>query len=93
MRGKVITAKRQLEEIRLKMTLEVAMRMENKGFHIETSLEKVVERLRIEEKSTMKKLYNQAKVDSDEARLRLLQLTSETMDELKVIPAHVLGKT
>ena len=92
--GKVITAKRQLEEIRLKMTLEVARRMENKGFHIETeSLEKVVERLRIEEKIYYEELYNQAKVDSDEARLRLLQLTSETMDELKVIPAHVLGKT
>ncbi len=92
--AKLATAKRQLEEIRLKMTLEAARRLEKKGFHIETeALERVVERLRIEEEIYYKELYDQAIMDSEETSFRLLQLTSESMDELKVIPAHVLGKT
>ncbi|TAH66290.1 MAG: flagellar hook-length control protein FliK [Anaerolineaceae bacterium] len=92
--AKELTAKRQMEEIRLKMTLEAAMGLEKKGFHIETeALERVVERLRSEEEIYYQELYNQAIEESEESMLRLLQLTSESMDELKKVPVHVLGMT
>lgn len=92
--AKLATAKRQLEEIRLKMTLEAAIRLEKNGFHIETeALENIVERLRIQEDIYYKELYNQAIDESDEASLRLLQLTSESIEQLKIIPVKVLGST
>jgi hypothetical protein len=94
---KFLTAKRQIEEIRLKMTLEAAIRLEKKGFHIETeTLERVVERLRTEEENYYKELYSQTVSESDEpdeASLKLLQLTSETVYKLKLMPAYVLGAT
>lgn len=91
---KLITAKRQLEEIRLKMTLEAANRLEKKGFSIETeALERVIERLRIEEEIYYKELYNQALLESEASSHRLLQLTSENINELKVMPSYVLGRT
>ena len=92
--AKALTAKRQLEETRLKMTLEAAMRLENKDFNLETeALERVVERLRSQEEIYYKELYNQSIADSRESSLRLLQITSESMEALKAIPIHVLGMT
>lgn len=92
--AKVITAKRQLEEIRLKMTLEVTLGLEKKGFHIETeALERVVERLRIEEEIYYKELYKQDIALADESSLSLLELTSDSMVELRTMPIHVLGRT
>ena len=86
-----LSAKRQLEEIRLKMTLEAAMLLEKKGIHIETeTLEKVVERLLFEEEAYYKEIYIE---ESEESSLKLIQLTSEGMDELKKMPIHVLGAT
>lgn len=89
-----ITAKRQLEEIRLKMTLEVALGLGKRGIHIETEiLERVVERLRLEEKIYYSEHYDQDIGDTEESSLRLLQLTSISMDEIKTMPIRVLGTT
>lgn len=91
---KVISARRQLEEIRLKMTLEAARRLEKKGFSIDTRpLEEVVEKLRYEEERYYKELYRQAGIEADEEKLRLLQSTAESVEELKVTPSYVLGAT
>jgi hypothetical protein len=92
--AKILTAKRQLEEIRLKMTIEAAIRLDKKGFHIETeTLERIVERLRIEEEIYYEELYKQGIIESEESSLGLLQLTSESIYELKRMPAYVLGRT
>lgn len=95
--AKYLTAKRQLEEIRLKMTLEAAVRLEKKGFHIETeTLQSVVERLRLEEENYYRELYRQAMPEAgepDEASVKLLMLTSETAFRLKYMPAYILGAT
>lgn len=92
--AKALTAKRQLEETRLKMTLEAVIRMENKDFNLETeALERVVERLRTQEEIYYKELYNQTLWESSESSLRLLQLTSESIEALKAMPIHVLGRT
>lgn len=92
--SRVLTAKRQLEEIRLKMTLEAAQRLKIKGFNIETeALEEVVDKLRYEEEIYYKELYNQASIEANEESLRLLQTTTDSINELKTMPAHVLGRT
>lgn len=91
--SKVLTAKRQLEEIRLKMTQEAAQRLKSKGFNIETeALEKVVDKLRYEEVIYYKELYNQAYIESNDESIRLLQATRDSINELKTMPAHVLGR-
>jgi hypothetical protein len=88
-----ISLKRQLEETRLKMTLEAAMLLEKKGIHIDTdTLERVVEKLRLEEEAYFREHYSQEIAEAEES-LRLLQLTSESMDELKAMPIQVLGAT
>lgn len=92
--GRVTTAKRQLEEIRLKMTIEAALRLEKKGIRIDTeALEKVVDKLRLEEELYYKNLYNQLGVEADEDMLQTLRATTEGIEELKTMPAKVLGAT
>jgi hypothetical protein len=87
-------AQRQLEEIRLKMTLEAAGRLEKKGIQIETEkLEKVVEELRKLEDSYYKKLLSEAEVASTPEALQTLRTTSQSVEQLKFLPAAVLGAT
>jgi hypothetical protein len=89
-----VKAQRQLEEIRLKMTLEAAGRLENKGIHIETErLEKVVEELRKLEDSYYKKLLSEAEVESTTQALQTLRDTTQNIAQLKLQPCAVLGAT
>ena len=55
----------------------------------------MVERLRTEEENYYKELYSQTVSESDEPdeASKLLQLTSETVYKLKLMPAYVLGAT
>lgn len=93
-RAKVIKAKRQLEEIRLKMTAEAAQRLEKRGFSIDTRpLEEVVEKLRNEEEIYYKELYHQAGIVPDEEEIDTLRTTVESVHILKTMPAYVLGTT
>lgn len=93
-RAKLITAKRQLEEVRLKMTIEAAIRLEKQGIKIETeTLERVVEKLRIEEEIYYKELFKQEETQPNDDMIQLLQMTTKNMDELRFMPAHVLGTT
>ena len=92
--ARVLTAKRQMEETRLKMTLEATMRLENKGIHMETkALESIVERLRADEEISYKELYSMLVAESEESSFNLLQLASESVEELKAMPIQVLGRT
>ena len=89
-----VKAQRQIEEIRLKMTLEAAGRLENKGIHIETErLEKVVEELRRLEDSYYKKLLSEAEVESTSEALQTLRTTTQSIDQLKLLPCAILGAT
>ncbi len=91
---KVLRAKRQLEEIRLRMTAEAALRLEKKGFDIDTHpLEEVVDRLRLEEEHYCRELFHQIGAEPDENEIRLLQSTNENINELKFMPASILGMT
>jgi len=89
-----IKAHRQLEEIRLKMTLEVATQLEKKGFSIETQrLEKVVDALRELEDSYYKELLKEADIEATELSLQTLKETTQSIESLKYIPSSVLGST
>lgn len=89
-----LSLKRQLEEIRLKMILDAAMLMDKKGIHLEIeSLERTVERLRLEEELYFRDIYNQNLSDTKETSLNLLLQTTESMNELRRMPIQVLGAT
>jgi hypothetical protein len=83
-----------MEEIRLKMTLEAAGKLEKKGFSIETErLEKVVEELRKLEESYYRSLLKEADADTLEQSVQLLKETTQNIESLKYIPCYVLGST
>jgi hypothetical protein len=90
----VIKAQRQLEEIRLKMTLEATKTMEKNGISIKTrELEKVVEELRKIEDSYYNKLLKEAEAPATEEALRTLRDTTNSLAQLRTIPCYVLGRT
>ncbi|MDF2943150.1 MAG: hypothetical protein K0S01_2008 [Herbinix sp.] len=87
-------AQRQLEEIRLKMTLEAAAKLEKQGFHIETQkLEKVVEALRDLEDGYYKELLKEADTEVSEFALQTLKETTQSLEQLKYTSSYVLGST
>lgn len=89
-----IRARRQMEEIRLKMTLEAAAKLEKKGFTIETQLlEKVVEALKELEDSYYWERLSEADVQPSELQIQTLKETTNSLDLLKSMPCTVLGST
>ena len=89
-----ITAYRQLEEIRLKLTLEAAHSLAGKGIRIDTSdLQKVVEGLKELERQYYEGLLEEGHVEKTDANIALLKETTETVESVKTMPAAVLGAT
>jgi hypothetical protein len=89
-----IKAKRQLEEIRLKMTLEAAAELEKKGFKIETQeLEKVVNALKELEDNYYRNYFKEAGMQASELNVQLLKETTQSVESLKFIPCQALGST
>jgi hypothetical protein len=87
-------AHRQLEEVRLKMTQEAALRLEKKGISIETEqLEKLVENLRELEESYYREYFTEVDTRVTEQSLELLKQTSQSIDSLRFMPSYVLGST
>jgi hypothetical protein len=92
--AKTVKIQRQLQEIRLKMTLQAAATLEKKGFHIETEqLEKVVDALREMENSYYKEFLKEADVEGNAQNIQTLKETSQSLGQLKYIPEYVLGST
>ncbi len=91
---KEVRAKRQLEEIRLKMTIEAAAKLEKQGFSIETNeLSKVVDALKQLEDSYYKDLALEADAVFDSTSLEHLKETTQSMEALRNLPSQVLGST
>jgi hypothetical protein len=89
-----IKAKRQLEEIRLKMTLKAAGELSKKGISIETDrLSKVVDELRKLEDNYYRELLKEAGADTSEASIQTLKDTTQSIDLLKAMPCSILGST
>lgn len=88
-----ITAKRQLEEIRLKLTVESSQKLSAKGISIETeSIAKVVEGLKQLEAEYYEKLGKEALLNS-QSQIDLLKQTVSTVDTLKQSSATVLSSS
>ena len=89
-----ITAKRQLEEIRLKLTTEVGMKLISKGIKLDTKdLQGIVDGLKQIEKEYYKGLFIEASKTPTEDEVSLLQTTTNTVNALKEAPNYILGTT
>ncbi len=89
-----LKARRQLEEIRLKLTLEAAGRLEKKGIQVETEkLSKVVDALREQEEDYYKKLLREADAPVSRDSVQTLKETTQSIEKLRYIPISALGST
>lgn len=88
-----IRAKRQLEEIRLKMTTEAGNRLAAKGIRLDTTgLQRVVEELRHLEQEYFKSFQNgTATPESLAEKMELFQKTTEAVFTLQRAPSFLLG--
>ena len=85
-----ITARRQLEEIRLRMTAEVNVKLLKSGFSIDTEpMERLVEALKQAE-AQLAEQYFPGEADSVE-KYRTFQRADAVIRELPGLPADVLG--
>jgi ABC-type amino acid transport substrate-binding protein len=89
-----IRAKRQLEEIRLKMTADVATQLEKKGFKVEVQeLSKVVDALKELEDNYYKEYLREADVEPTPSLLQVFKDTTLSVEQLKNMPSFILGST
>lgn len=88
--GDNIAARRQLEEIRLRMTAEVNVKLLKSDFSIDTApMEQLVEALKQAEEEIAGKYFPNDE-DSVE-KYRLLQETGRTVNEISAMPAQLIG--
>ncbi|GKX28731.1 hypothetical protein SH1V18_12110 [Vallitalea longa] len=91
--SKYITARRQLEEIRLKMTVESANRLINNGIKIDTQpLNDIVEGLKKLEQQNIKNELKSVGVETTESNITKMNKVMETVSEAKRRPNNILGQ-
>ena len=89
---KMLTAKRQLEEIRLAMTIEANYSLLKRGISIDTKpLEELVETLKNEENRYYANLLESQSVEASEENVSLFAETEQKLSAIKSVPAYVLG--
>lgn len=89
---RAVTAMRQLEEIRLKMTVQAAVRMQEKGIDIEvTGLSRIVEQLRQQERAYHVEIAGLQGTQVTEEQADLLEETLQKTADVRQAPAAVLG--
>lgn len=89
-----VTARRQMEEIRLKMTLQAGNSLVRKGIHLQIqNMEQMIQQLReMEDEYYRGIIYERDGVDSSE-NIEMLRSTTDCVNELKEAPSYVLGST
>ena len=86
-----ITAKRQLEETRLAMTVEANYALLKRGIAIDTKpLEQLVENLKGIEEQYYKDLLSQSGIEANEENVEIFSTTTRVVAEIKYQPAYVL---
>ena len=87
-----ITARRQLEEIRLMMTAEAGIRLLKQGVEIPTEdLEQLVEELKKQEQAYYQKLYASENLEWDPKEAELVKQTEQCRQELAQMPSYLSG--
>lgn len=88
----LITARRQLEEVRLVMTVESSYIMYKQGISVDTaSMEELISRLKEIENSYYKNLLTEGGVEATEVNVSLFAETSTKLEQLKEMPAYAIG--
>ncbi|MDF2803184.1 MAG: hypothetical protein K0S61_3087 [Anaerocolumna sp.] len=91
---KTITVRRQLEEIRLKLTTEAGTKLIKNGLSIETaSLTKLIDELKAVEDSYYTNLLKEGNVKASDVNTGLIKSSLLGMEELKSAPSYILGVT
>ena len=86
---KALEAKKQMEEIRLSMTVSANIRLLDKGFKLETEpITKVIDALDAEIRSISENLFG----EEDTSKYRLFEETTAKVAELKTLPIAVIGR-
>ena len=89
---RVVRAYREIEELRLKMTLEASVKMMRNGIQVETTeLSDLVERLRALEEDAYRNMMRGQKIEETEENLNLLSAIAIRGEMLPHLPAAVLG--
>lgn len=89
-----VQAKRQLEEIRVKLTMESAYQLHKQGIPVNTTeLIDLVDELRALEQQYYHALYQEAGVEPTVEQVQQLQQTVDTVEALKGMPNRILGTT
>lgn len=89
-----MTAHRQLEELRLKMTWEASYTLASEDIHIRAKeLSQVVEALRNQERDYYRQQFLAEGMEPSADALKLVQDTNNKMQELPYLPAAALGVT
>lgn len=89
-----ITKRRQMEEVRLKMTLQAANNLRGKGIELDIEqMENIIKELRnIEDEYYRGILYERNGIDKPE-HIEILRNTTDRVNELRQAPSYVLGPT
>lgn len=91
---KTITVRRQLEEIRLKLTLESGKQLIKNGIKLDTdSLSKIVDSLKELEDKYYQNLLKEGKATITSDNIEILKQSMDGVAELKTIPSYILGST
>ncbi len=89
-----ITVRRQLEEIRLKMTVEAGSQLVKSGINPNTdSLRKIVDGLRELENQYYHNLLKESNANDNVQNTQTLKISLESLEVLKRLPSYVLGST
>ncbi len=88
-----ITARRQLEEIRLMMTMEVNRKLLESGYSIDTTeLEKLVETLKQMETQQRQLLFGETDVDRASEKAAIYAQTRDKIAEIPYLPIDIAGR-
>ncbi len=88
----LIAARRQLEEIRMSMTIESSYRMLKYGISLDTTpMEELIRNLREVENNFYKNLLKEGGVEATQSNVTLFAQTTAKLEELKEMPAYALG--
>ena len=89
-----ITKRRQLEEIRLKMSLQAAKNLQDKGIELDIDrMEEIVEGLRKIEDEYYRGILYERNVSDTPENIEILRNTTDCVNELQQAPSYILGST
>lgn len=88
----LIKAKRQLEEIRLMMTVKVGVKMLVNGINIDTEpMQNMVDELKKLEENYASAVFDMTDVDRQSDKMKIFSDTMGAVEVMKSVPAYLLG--